>query len=141
MLNGGTKSLGTYSELFDFIRNNTGVDAADCDSQYYPFCQSDPTQGFLELILPVADSRGRLLRGAAGNGPIFIFLYRRGRWSYLGEMHGTQVTADTASRTTEFTVYSHASASSGVQRRYSLQGERYECVAEEEVTNEPDKCL
>ena len=131
-----TRTLTTYAAVIRFIAETMGVDGWEGDCEYHPLSHGDASKGFLELILPLADSRGGLLRGASGNGPIFIFLYRRGTWTYLGEMHGATVEADTGSGTTEFVVYSHESATAGVERRYRLRGVGYECVSETDIVAE-----
>jgi len=127
--------LNSYDEVSRFIAELIGVDAWDGESDYYPFSLTDSTKGFLEIVYPVVGASGRLLRGAAGNGPIFIFLYCRGAWTYLGEMYGTKVTA-TTDNTTEFTVYAHVSATTGVERRYQFSDGAYVCVSEADVVEE-----
>ena len=124
----------TYADVIRFVATKINVgDGWEGDYEYHPFSHGDVSKGFLELMIPVADSRGRLLRGAAGNGPIFIFLYNRGAWSYCGEMHGATITAETVEENTAFVVYSHTSVRAGVERRYRLRGNTYECVAEQEI--------
>lgn len=123
----------SYADVVRFVASKLNVDAWEGDCEYHPISQEDVSKGFLELIVPVADSSARLLRGAAGNGPIFVFLYNRGTWSYYGEMYGAKVTAETFEGNTEFVTFSHASATTGVERRYQLKKITYECVFEEEI--------
>jgi len=127
-------NLDSYPAVSQFIAKLLGVDEWDGESEYYPFNSSDASKGFLEVVYPLADASGRLLRGASGNGPIFVFLYCRGSWTYLGEMHGAKAEAITADTMTEFNVYAHVSARSGIERRYQLSGGTYMCVAETDVT-------
>jgi hypothetical protein len=131
-----TSTFTCYADVVRFVARRMDVDAWEGDCEYYPFSQLDPTKGFLEVMLPMADSCGRLLRGAAGNGPIFIFLYDRGTWSYRGEMHGAKVVAETVEGVTGFIVYSHLSATVGVERRYRLAEITYECVSEQKIVTE-----
>jgi hypothetical protein len=131
-----TSTFTSYADVVRFVATKMDVDDWEGDCEYHPFSQEDASKGFLELMLPMADSRGRLLRGAAGNGPIFIFLYYRGTWSYRGEMHGATVIVETVAGITEFVVYSHLSAMAGVERRYRLGGVTYECVSEREIATE-----
>jgi hypothetical protein len=128
------KILSSYPELSHFVAGMMKVDSWEGDSEYYPLSSADVSIGFLEVVYPVADGSGRLLRGAAGNGPIFIFLYCRGTWTYLGQMHGAKAVAIVTTNTTEFDVYAHATAASGIQRRYQLRGEEYVCVSETDIT-------
>jgi hypothetical protein len=128
--------LYSYPDVSRFVAELLGVDAWEGESEYYPFSSADASKGFLEVVYPVADASGHLLRGAAGNGPIFIFLYRRGTWTYLGKMHGAKATAIATASTTEFNVYAHASATAGVERHYQLRGEEYVCVWEGDLTEE-----
>lgn len=123
----------SYTDVVSFVAGKLNVDAWEGDCEYHPLSQENVSKGFLELIIPVTDSSARLLRGVAGNGPIFVFLYNRGTWSYYGEMHGATVTAETVEGNTEFVTYSHTSARAGVERRYRLKGITYECVLEEEI--------
>jgi hypothetical protein len=122
-----------YDDVRVFVAGKLGIDTWEGAYEYYPFSKGDPTKGFLEIIYPEADSSGRLLRGAAGNGPIFIFLYFSGRWTYLGEMYGAKVETDTTTDTTEFVVYAHVSATQGVERRYQFRTSEYVCVSEVDV--------
>jgi hypothetical protein len=133
MVEQSTSPFTSYADVVRFVARKMNVDGWEGDCEYHPFSQEDVSKGFLELIIPVADSRARLLRGAAGNGPIFVFVYNRGTWSYYGEMHGATVTAETVEGNTEFVTYSHTSARAGVQRRYRLKGITYECVSEQEI--------
>lgn len=128
--------LNSYPDVSRLIAELMEIDAWEGESEYYPFSSADATKGFLEVVYPVADASGRLLRGASGNGPIFIFLYCRGTWTYLGEMHGAKAAAIATTSTTEFKVYAHVSATAGVERRYQLRGGEYVCVSEADVTVE-----
>ncbi len=128
MSNESRPILNNYTEVLSFVAQKIGVTGSDNDYQYYPFSRDDTSRGFLELIFPVTDSSGRLLRGAAGNGPIFIFLYSRGTWTFLGEMEGTKVTPDTLNETIQFRTYSHVSAISGIERQYEFRHSEYVCV-------------
>ena len=119
-----------YPDLYRAISASIGAELTDCEHEYYPLNSWDPGQGFLEVIFPFVDSRGRLLRGAAGNGPIFVFLYRRGIWTYLGEMYGAKVSADIDAGITKFSVYTHVSSNSGTERQYSLHNGEYICISE-----------
>jgi hypothetical protein len=127
--------LASYAEVSRFVAARLSIDAWEGESEYYSFCAADPSAGFLEVVYPVADASGRWLRGASGNGPIFIFLYRCGTWTYLGEMHGAKTTSIASSSSTEFKVYAHASATETVERHYQLFGAEYVCVSEADVTN------
>ena len=133
MVEHSTETFTSYADVVRFVARKLQVDAWEGDCEYHPFSQKDLSKGFLEVIIPVADSRGRVLRGAAGNGPMFVFLYNRGTWSYYGELHGAIVTAETVEGSTEFVTYSHMSARAGVERRYRLKGITYECMSEEEL--------
>ena len=128
--------LNSYSEVSGFIADLMGVDGWEGESEYYPFSSADASKGFLEVIYPLTDASGRLLRGASGNGPIFVFLYRRGAWTYLGEMHGAKASAILTNTVTEFNVYAHFSATTGSERHYQLRGGAYECVWERESSSE-----
>ena len=126
----------SYPELASFIAELIGVDGWEGDTEYFPFSSDDASKGFLEIVYPVAAASGRLLRGAAGNGPIFIFLYCRGAWTYLGEMHGAKVEAVATSTITEFKTYAHISATTWIERLYRLSGGAYVCVMETDVSSE-----
>ena len=132
----GARTFGSYQKLSHFIAERLEVDDWWGEHEYYRFSSVDPSAGVLEVIYPVADSTGRILRGAAGNGEIFVFLYRCGSWTYLGEMHGAKATPIATTGVTEFRVYAHASATAGVERRYKLRGSVYACVSEEDVASE-----
>ena len=128
------RTFKSYLDVAAFISELLAVSGWEGESEYYPFSAINPRAGFLEIVYPNADTSGRSLRGAAGNGPIFIFLYRVGTWTYLGEMQGVLATAITTDNITKFTVYAHMSAAAGIQREYQLSGENYVCVSEEEIT-------
>lgn len=129
-------TLTTYDEVVRFVAQRLSVDGWEGDSEYYPCSDGDVSKGFLEIMLPVTDSNGRMLRGASGNGPIYVFLYHRGTWTYLGEMHGATVKANMFQGTTEFLVYGHLSSATAIERRYQLFGMTYKCVSEEEIVSE-----
>lgn len=130
------KIFNSYPDVSRFISDLMVVDAWEGESEYYPFAAADASQGFLEVVYPVADASGRLLRGASGNGPIFVFLYCRGVWTYLGEMYGAKAEAIATAMTTEFKVYAHASATAGIERWYQLREGAYVCVWETDVIAE-----
>ena len=133
MVEHSINTFTSYADVVRYVARKLNVDSWEGDCAYHPFSQKDVSKGFLEVIIPVADSRGRLLRGAAGNGPMFVFLYKRGTWSFCGELHGAIVTAETVEGGTEFVTYSHTSARAGVERRYRLERLTYECVLEQEI--------
>jgi hypothetical protein len=130
------KTLTSYPEVSRLITELLEVNGWEGESEYYPFSSVNPSGGFLEIVYPVTDASGRSLRGASGNGPIFIFLYRLGTWTYLGEMYGARATAIATDSTTEFKVYAHVSASAGVEREYRLSEGKYVCVSEEDVNTD-----
>jgi hypothetical protein len=130
------KILGNYHDVLRLVANAIGAEATENDHQYYPFWQEDSSKGFLELIFPFSDSAGRFLRGAAGNGPIFIFLYCRGTWTFMGEMHGATVTPQPTNSATELLTYIHVSATAGIVCHYQLCDSEYRCTSEEDAIEE-----
>ncbi|MDP3981388.1 MAG: hypothetical protein Q8Q33_08260 [Chlamydiota bacterium] len=99
--------------------------------EYYPYDLHDPGKGFLEVVFPAAVGRG--LRGASGNGPIFVFQIFKGIWNPLGELNGAWVKPNYKLFPTGLNAYGHISAFEAIEYKWVFRSGKYVCVQEREV--------
>lgn len=79
------------------------------------------------------------VRGASGNGPIFVFGNLQGKWTLIGNLGGNSVTPLSRSNKgyLNLAAYWHMSAVSGIIDEYAWNGEVYELIKTTEE-NQPE---
>lgn len=121
----GTKEDGTKYGITD-------RDGYRDMSQYFDL-NSDGTDEL--LILPI-EICGNVIRGASGNGPIYIFQKNNEGWVKIGELNGNllRIENEKTNGYNRLNTNYHMSVNSGIDYFYEYENGNYQMVSESEYS-------
>ena len=90
MSSGGLGPLLYYKSPIPLSRFLAKV-LSNSEYRFFQFDRNNLAEGILIFIKPFVSGSGELVTGAAGNGPIYVFLSKKGSVRYLGEMRGAMI--------------------------------------------------